>query len=242
MAKRKKQRPADQNPDVSKNADDESQNPSSGDEPSLEPECEDASSGTVSSPEKKIIEYDEIKDLRNKLEEKNNELDDLRNQFLRYRAETENFKKRLRKEKEDFTRYANEKIIKELISIYDNLERALAAPEGNVESLKEGVKMISQQFFALLEKENVTQIPGTGEPFDPAVHEALCHMESDEHDENTIIEEYSKGYMLNGRVIIPAKVVVSKKPSNNQNSGKKENKKKHEENQGSPSAAPNAEK
>ncbi|MFQ5444225.1 MAG: nucleotide exchange factor GrpE [Nitrospinales bacterium] len=238
MAKRKDKRFSKQDADVSKSADDEELNKSSEDNESLESEPEPASS----SGEEEIVEYDEIQELRKKLDEKNKEVDELRNQFLMYRAETENFKKRLQKEKEDFTRYANEKIIKELISIYDNLERALAAPEGNAESLKEGVKLISKQFFSLLEKEKVTQISGTGGKFDPAFHEALCHMESEDHEDNTIIEEYSKGYMLNGRVIIPGKVVVSKKPSNNQRSEKKENKNEHEEDQESPSAAPNAEK
>ncbi len=140
------------------------------------------------------------------------ELTEQRNEFLRYQAETENFKKRMRKEKEDFSRFANEKLLKELILIKDNLERALSAPNATIESLKEGLDMILKQFDSFMEKENVESIAAVGEKFDPAVHEVLCQVDSEEHEDNTVTEEYSKGYHLNGRILRPAKVVVSKRP------------------------------
>ena len=142
------------------------------------------------------------------------EVQSLKDEVLRMRAETENVRKRLQRDKQESIQFANEKIIRELIPIFDNLERALAAPDASIDSLKEGVKMISNQILALFKKENVEPIPAVGEPFDPSVHEVLSQMESHDHDEGTVIEEYAKGYRMNGRVLQPAKVVTAKKPQN----------------------------
>lgn len=147
------------------------------------------------------------------LEEKGLEIAELKNEMLRLRADTENIRRRLNKEKQDSIQYSNERLIKEVLPIFDNLERALAAAETNPDSLKQGVEMISKQFLALLEKEKVKPIPALGEKFDPNIHEVLSQVESDEHEENTVIEEYSRGYFLNDRVLIPARVVTSKKPA-----------------------------
>ncbi len=147
------------------------------------------------------------------LEQLQQEVQDLKDEMLRMRADTENIRKRLQREKQDSVQFANEKLIKQLLPIFDNLERALAAPDTSVENLKEGVKMTADQLIALFKKENVEPIEAVGEPFDPSVHEVLTQIESNDHDENTVIEEYSKGYRLNGRVLLPARVVTSKKPA-----------------------------
>lgn len=141
------------------------------------------------------------------------EAQDLRDEMLRMRAETDNLRKRLQKEKQDSVQFANERLIKQLIPIFENLDRALKAPDTNVESLKEGVQLTSDQVLALFKKENVEPIPAVGEPFDPSIHEVLSQMESNDHDDNTVIEEYSKGYRMNGRVLLPSRVVTSKKPA-----------------------------
>lgn len=133
--------------------------------------------------------------------------------FLREKAELENFKKRLTKEKEDFVQFANERLLKELLQIEDNLERAMAAPNATLESLKEGVEMIQKQFKDFLKNQKVEAIEALGKPFDPNLHEVLNQQESEEHEENTVIEEYSKGFTLNGRILRSAKVVISKKPA-----------------------------
>jgi molecular chaperone GrpE len=146
------------------------------------------------------------------LEQAQQEAKDLRDEMLRMRADTENLRKRLQREKQDSVQFANERLIKQLIPIFENLDRALKAPDTNVESLKEGVKLTSDQVLALFKKENVEPIKAVGEPFDPSIHEVLSQMESNDHDENTVIEEYSKGYRMNGRVLLPARVVTSKKP------------------------------
>lgn len=141
------------------------------------------------------------------------EVNDLRDEILRMRADTDNLRKRLQREKQDSVQFANERLIRELIPIFENLERALAAPDTNADSLKEGVQMTSNQILALFKKENVEPIRAVGEPFDPSIHEVLNQVESPDHDENTVIEEYSKGYRMNGRVLLPARVVTSKKPA-----------------------------
>lgn len=160
-------------------------------------------------------EKDPIEILQDDLKKKDDEIAKLKHEFLLHKAETENFKKRLRKEKEDFSRYANEKLLKELILIKDDLERAFSAANPTVESMKEGVDMILKQFQSFLKKEKVELIESLGKKFDPAIHEVLCQVESEEHEENTVTEEFSKGYQLNGRILRPAKVVIAKAPTKN---------------------------
>lgn len=157
-------------------------------------------------------EADTIQVLKEELQKKESELAEANNQALRIRAESENFKKRLLKEKSDLALYSNEKLIKELLPIYENLERALAAPDTNTKVLKDGVQMILKQFSAFLEKEKIETIVALGEKFDPSRHEALQQIDSDVHEESTVIEEYSKGYLLHGRVLLPARVVITRKP------------------------------
>ncbi len=147
------------------------------------------------------------------LEQAQQEAKDLRDEMLRMRAETDNLRKRLQREKHDSVQFANERLIKQLIPIFENLDRALKAPDTNVESLKEGVQLTSNQVLALFKKENVEPIQAVGESFDPSIHEVLSQIESNDHDENTVIEEFSKGYRMNGRVLLPSRVVTSRKPA-----------------------------
>ena len=178
----------------------------------LEPEL-------LEKEEEENVEEEEVKELTplEKLQEevrlKDEELLKQKDTFLREKAELENFKKRLTKEKEDFVQFANERLLKELVQIEDNLERAMEAPNATLESLKEGVDMIQKQFGTFLKNQKVEAIDALEKPFDPNLHEVLNQQESDEHEENTVIQEYSKGYTLNGRILRSAKVVISKKPA-----------------------------
>ena len=169
--------------------------------------------------EEEAVKKEEAKELSplEQLEEqirlKDEEILKQKDTFLREKAELDNFKKRLTKEKEDFVQFANERLLKELLQIEDNLERAMAAPNATLESLKEGVEMIQKQFKDFLKNQKVEAIEALGKPFDPNLHEVLNQQESEEHEENTVIEEYSKGFTLNGRILRSAKVVISKKPA-----------------------------
>ena len=163
--------------------------------------------------EEEAKELSPLEQLEEQVRLKDEEILKQKDTFLREKAELDNFKKRLTKEKEDFAQFANERLLKELLQIEDNLERAMAAPNATLESLKEGVEMIQKQFKDFLKNQKVEVIEAFGKPFDPNLHEVLNQQESEEHEENTVIEEYSKGFTLNGRILRSAKVVISKKPA-----------------------------
>ena len=163
--------------------------------------------------EEEAKELSPLEQLEEQVRLKDEEILKQKDTFLREKAELDNFKKRLTKEKEDFAQFANERLLKELLQIEDNLERAMEAPNATLESLKEGVEMIQKQFKDFLKNQKVEVIEAFGKPFDPNLHEVLNQQESEEHEENTVIEEYSKGFTLNGRILRPAKVVISKKPT-----------------------------
>ena len=156
---------------------------------------------------------DPVKALEKNLHETKDKLVEQEDKFIRLQAETDNFRKRLAREKDEFSKYANERLFKGLIPIFDNFERALEAPSNDAKSLKEGLDMILKQFSSFLEKEKVAPIKAIGEKFNPAIHEALTSEESDEHEENTIVSQFVKGYTINNRVLRPAQVVITKKPS-----------------------------
>lgn len=182
-------------------------------------ETEESSSeqGQENQEEEEVKELTPMEQLEEKIRLKDEEIAKQKDTFLREKAELENFKKRLTKEKEDFVQFANERLLKELIQIEDNLERALEVPNATLESLKEGVEMIQKQFSTFLKNQKAEPIEALGKPFDPNVHEVLNQQESEEHEENTVIQEYSKGYTLNGRILRSAKVVIAKKPADNKN-------------------------
>ena len=170
---------------------------------------------TSNEEESKAEEKKELtpmEQLQEQIRLKDEEIANQKDTFLREKAELENFKKRLTKEKDDFVQFANERLLQELIQIEDNLERALEVPNATLESLKEGVEMIQKQFSTFLKNQKVEPIEAIGKPFDPTLHEVLNQQESEEHEENTVIEQYSRGYTLKGRILRPTKVVISKKP------------------------------
>jgi len=133
-------------------------------------------------------------------------------QMLRTIAEFENTKKRAEREKEEFLKYALEGIVKDLIPMVDNIERAIESTKQSkdFDALAEGIQMIHKQFLNLLERRGVTPIEAVGQPFDPTQHEAIMLMESEEFPENRVIQEFQRGYLLHDRVVRPAMVSVSK--------------------------------
>ncbi|MZH45593.1 MAG: nucleotide exchange factor GrpE [Nitrospinae bacterium] len=161
---------------------------------------------------KKEKELSPVEKLQEQLKKKDEELAEQKNEFLREKADLENFRKRLIKDKAS-VQFANEKLLKELVQIDDNMDRALNAPNTSLQTLKEGVEMIQKQLASFLKNHKVEAIEAIGKTFDPNLHEVMTQVESEEHDENTIMQEYSKGYTLNGRILRSAKVVIAKKPS-----------------------------
>ena len=153
-------------------------------------------------------------DLRQQLAKKESEARENYDRFLRQVAELENFKKRMAREKGEALRYANENLIKDLLPVLDNLERAVdhAKGGGNGKPLVEGVEMVLKGFLDALSKHGVTQISAKGASFDPERHEAIAQVESAECEPNTVVEEHHKGYYLLDRLLRPSLVSVAKTP------------------------------
>ncbi len=155
----------------------------------------------------------ELERLRQQLEAKEIEAKENYDRFLRQVAEVENLKKRMAREKTEAIRYANESLIRDLLPILDNLERAVDhAKGGNGKPLQEGVEMVLKGLLDVLNKHGVTQISAKGESFDPEKHEAIAQVESEEHEPNTVVEEHHKGYFLLDRLLRPSLVSVAKPP------------------------------
>ncbi len=137
--------------------------------------------------------------------------------YLRERADLENYRKRVQREKEDLARFANENLLREMLPILDNLERAVAHAEQEQDaSLLEGVKMTLDQFRKTLERFGVLPVAAIGEPFSPDRHEAMGQMESAEQAPNTVVQELQKGYTLNDRLLRPSLVMIAKAPASDQ--------------------------
>lgn len=152
-----------------------------------------------------------------KLEKAQEEAKDIHSRLLRVSAEFENYKKRSARETEAFRKYANESLLKALLPVVDNLERAIESfheNSGTEACIIEGVEMTHKEILKVLEKFGVEPIESVGKPFDPSFHEAAMRQPSADHPENTVIKEFHKGYMLHDRLLRPAMVVVSSKESN----------------------------
>lgn len=163
---------------------------------------------------------DGISDLEGKLQEiqeKEKEAIDYYDRYLRLSAEMENFKKRAEREKGETYKFANENLLKDLLPILDNLERAMEHGQEaeNSKALLEGVEMIHKGFLTVLEKYGVTRVEALGEEFDPNQHEAVMVQEDAGRAPGLVIAQLQKGYRLHNRLVRPAMVVVSKKPEIN---------------------------
>ena len=143
--------------------------------------------------------------------------DDNWQRLLRTTADFENFKKRAARDKEEAIRYANESLIKKLVTVLDNFDMAMAATgqhdHPSAKSLQTGVTMIHQQLRALLAETGLEEIDATGKTFDPNWHEAVSQQESAEIAEGQVLQQLRKGYKLRDRLIRPATVIVARKPA-----------------------------
>ena len=134
-------------------------------------------------------------------------------QLLRLKADFENTKKRLEREKQDSIRFANERLVLEILPIVDNLDRAMASlSEGHdPEKVQKGLKLAQEELHQVLESHGVKIVTSVGEVFDPQRHEAVATVESDKAEDGTVVDEVQKGYTLNGRLIRPSRVRISQK-------------------------------
>ncbi|MBN1366198.1 MAG: nucleotide exchange factor GrpE [Syntrophaceae bacterium] len=158
-----------------------------------------------------------IEDLKKKLEEKEKEAAVNYDRYLRAVADFDNYKKRTIREKADAIKYGNEDIIKDILPFIDSLDRALEHDTGDVKAFKDGIALIQDQLLCCLKKHGVERIDATDKDFDPNFHEAVMQVESDQHDENKVVNEMEKGYLLNGRLLRPSRVCVCKKIKSEKN-------------------------
>ena len=143
------------------------------------------------------------------------ELQIYQDKYIRLAAEFENYKRRAQRDQSDAIRYANESLLKKLLSTLDNLERAIQCGKdaGTTGSLLEGVELTHKQFLETVEKLGVRQVSSTGSLFDPNMHQAVAQVESETVAPNTVVEEFQKGYFLHDRILRPAMVTVAKEKS-----------------------------
>ena len=154
-----------------------------------------------------------VDDLEAKLEVKEQEAKENYDRLLRVSAEFENYKKRTTRELEEFRKFANQSLIKEMLSVVDNLELAMNSTNGHKtidQDLLQGLDMTHKEILKVFEKFNVKPIEAKGQTFDPTFHEAVMQEATDEFDENTVINELQKGYLIHDRLLRPAMVVVAR--------------------------------
>jgi molecular chaperone GrpE len=167
------------------------------------------------SPDASIApQSSELAALREQIANKDKEIAELKDKYLRALADTENIRKRMRQQTEDSIRLQRENLLRELLPITDNLERAVEAARGggNGKPIVEGVEMVLRALLDFLRTHGVTPRESVGQPFDPQFHEAVDHVESMEHPPNTVISEVHRGYQVGDRVLRPARVAVAKAP------------------------------
>lgn len=181
--------------------------------------AEDASIGESTDGERGAVEEPETPALSGELEAAKREIEavlkekeELFSRYLRLQADFENHKRRTRQEMLQLTQNASEELVRKLLPVLDNLERALGAAlrEDPSSALAQGVEKVVKQWQDILAREGVEPIPAMGEPFDPTRHEAVMQEPADGLPDNTVIEELQKGYMFNARVIRPSLVKVAK--------------------------------
>jgi molecular chaperone GrpE len=182
------------------------------------PEQERRGDEKVSQPVEQALEKLTKEELMEKVREIQKESEKNYDLYLRSQAEMENLRKRVRKEKEDYLKFANESLLKEMLPVLDNLEKALSHSdnENNVHALKEGIRLTLKGLKDTLSKSGLEEVKALGEPFDPCFHEAVSQTDDPKAKPGIILTELQKGYTLNSRLIRPAMVVVNRQKASHE--------------------------
>ncbi len=149
------------------------------------------------------------------VEELQKSLEEANDKYIRLYADFDNFKRISAKNKEELLKYANTDLMSEILTVIDHLELALQHTNSaeSSESLAEGVKLTLKELITALEKHGMVTIEALGKPFDPVIHHAMSQIETEEAEENTVVKEFRKGYMLKERILRAPLVGVAKKQS-----------------------------
>ncbi|MGD2098269.1 MAG: nucleotide exchange factor GrpE [Desulfobacterales bacterium] len=166
---------------------------------------------------KSVEPSDPLTELKAKLAAQEKEAKEAHERLLRVSADFENFKKRSDREMEDFRKYANQSLLKEMLTVVDSLELAINSAKEDKKANKkliEGLNLTRNEMLRVFDRFNVKPIAARGEIFDPAFHEAVMREETDDYPENTVLSEFQKGYLIHDRLLRPAMVVVAVPKSN----------------------------
>jgi molecular chaperone GrpE len=158
---------------------------------------------------------EELERLRTEVAEKTAEAAQNYDRFVRERADLENYKRRAQRERSESLRFGAEALVRDLLVIVDNLERAVehAEASGQGEQIVQGVRLVLKGALDVLARHGVTRIDATGQPFDPAFHEAIAQVQDDQVPANHVVQQFQPGYRLHDRLLRPAQVSVSGGPS-----------------------------
>jgi len=170
---------------------------------------------TAGEPEEVPAKKDQVEDLMVKLQDAEKKAAENYDKYVRAVAELDNYRKRAVREKADAIQYGNETLLRDILPLIDGMDRALehACNSEDFEAFKKGLELLQGQLLGCLQKHGVEVIDTAGKDFDPHVHEAMMQVESAEHGDSQVVGEFERGYLLNGRLLRPAKVSVCKRPS-----------------------------
>ncbi|HEX7324431.1 MAG TPA: nucleotide exchange factor GrpE [Rhodanobacteraceae bacterium] len=155
---------------------------------------------------------DELETLNRQLAEAEANLASMRDTLLRERAELENQRKRLQRDLEQRAKFANEKLLRDLLPVYDGLDSGLTVESADVASMREGLSLTLKALLKIGESNGLQQVNPVGEPLDPERHHAVAMVDAPESEPGTVVSVMQKGYVLNGRLLRPALVSVAKEP------------------------------
>jgi molecular chaperone GrpE len=158
---------------------------------------------------------DEVEELTVKLQEAEEKAAENYDKYVRAIAELDNYRKRAAREKADAIQYGNENLLRDILPLVDGMDRALehSCNSEDFDAFRKGLKLLQGQLLGCLQKHGVEMIDTAGKDFDPHIHEAMMQVESAQHGDSQVVGEFERGYLLNGRLLRPAKVSVCKRPS-----------------------------
>lgn len=162
---------------------------------------------------------DPIKKMETRIEELEKEVEANYDRFIRVTADFENYKKRTAREMSDLRKFANENILRDMLLVVDNLERAIESGskhDSEKQTILEGVEITLKDLFRMFEKYGVKDFKAEGEPFDPVYHQAMMQEKTNDYPDNNVLNELQKGYTIHERLLRPAMVVVARNASDKQ--------------------------
>jgi molecular chaperone GrpE len=165
-----------------------------------------------SQPTEDVSHADELETLSRQLAEAETDLAGMRETLLRERADLDNQRKRMRRDLEQGVKFANEKLLRDLLPVYDGLESGLAVETTDVASMREGLSLTLKSLLKVAADNGLEQISPLGEPLDPECHHAVSLVDPGDAEPGTVVRVMQKGYVLNGRLLRPALVTVAKEP------------------------------